>query len=420
MAIKAHKSYDAASEAGAPARWHVMLAGVLKALVPLAILAVAIPYASYLYHSGPVAERADRPRVPRLVEVVEVTPSLRGPTIQAWGEVVPSRVLTLRPEVSGVITQLHPRLAMGGEIEAGARLALMDDRALRSELLEAEAEIAEIEARIAIERGQQARAQRDLDRGGLSLTEEQRSLVLREPQMAQLIAELQAAEAARDRAALDVSKAELLAPFDALVLEDSVALGASMTPDRILAELAAADVFHVVLAVPAAALAWIDPDGGGIVELSQPGVWPDGVTREGTILRRGAQLSATGRMVELIVAVEDPLSLHERHAGEPKLLLGSFLRADIQGRAVPNAVEIDRAYLRDGGQVWVMQPDNTLDIRPVEIAWLGADRVLIAGGLAEGERIVTTNLAVTAPGMTLRLPEPEPDPETASATGDKT
>ena len=61
------------------------------ALIPLAILAVAAVVSLTLYLTAPVADREARPRVPRLVEVVEVMPATQGPQIEAWGEVVAAR-----------------------------------------------------------------------------------------------------------------------------------------------------------------------------------------------------------------------------------------------------------------------------------------------------------------------------------------
>ncbi|MBY8975128.1 efflux RND transporter periplasmic adaptor subunit [Rhodobacteraceae bacterium NNCM2] len=393
--------------------WHRVLAGLLKALVPLVILAVAVPYAYQLYTTGPVAERKARERVPRLVEVTEVHPGLSGPVIEAWGEVVPARTLILRPEVGGQVIDLNPALTAGGEIDAGEMLFRIDDRALKLAIAEAEADIAEIKARILIEEGQGIRARRDAERSGLQLTESQRILVMREPQMAQLQAELAAAEATRDQAILDLSKAEVSVPVDMLVMSEELARGGSITAGDDVAELVALDAFHVSVAVPAGALEWIDLNDRGIVRLNQPDVWPDGVYREGRIVRRGATLSQTGRMVEVIVEVADPMSHREVNADEPRLLLGSYLRVEFEGRPVANAVDLDRNFLRENGKVWVMTPDNTLDVRDVEIAWRGADRVLISSGLEPGERVVTTNLAISAPGMKLRVAEPADD-KTAS------
>lgn len=378
---------------------------MLKALVPIAILAVAIPYANELYTSGPVAERKSRERIPRKVEVVEVAPQLQGPRIAAWGEVVPSRRLTLRPEVPGNIVDLHPNLVEGGLIKAGDRLVEMNKTGASFALAEAEATIAEIQARIAIERGQATRAARDLQRAPLELTEEQRALVLREPQMAQLVAELASAEAAREQALLNLNKTSIYAPFDLLVLSEQVSRGTAVTTGTELAEMVSIDSFTVNVAVPAASMEWLDVEGEGVVHLSQPEVWAAGEVRIGRISRRGASLTETGRMVEVLVEVDDPLSRRNENRGQHKLILGSFLQAEFDGRPVPDALVLDRSYLRDDGKVWIMTDEDTLDIRNVDIAWRGADEVLIVGGIEPGDRVVTTNLAISAQGMKLRLNE---------------
>ena len=60
-----------------------------------------------------------RPRVPRLVEVVEVQPVTRGPVIEAWGEVAATRTLSLRPEIGGTVVVM-------GKFDAEAALQLIE------------------------------------------------------------------------------------------------------------------------------------------------------------------------------------------------------------------------------------------------------------------------------------------------------
>lgn len=384
-------------------RWRRALAITLRTVLPLAILAIAAAVVWRLYQTAPVAERTPPPRVPRLVEAVTVTPARRGPLIEAWGEVMAARTLALRPEIEGTVVWVNDRLTPGGFVQAGEALIRLDDREQQLAVAAAEAEIRQIQARIAFERGQQERARRDLVRLPGTLTEEQRALVLREPQMAELEAELAAAEAARDRALVDSSHTVLHAPFDALVIEEEVATGTMLGSGTTAATLVAADRFHVALAVPPSALDWIDPGAGQTVRLAQPAVWPEGSFREGTVERLSARLTPVGRMAELIVAVDDPLALKPENRGRPQLLLGSFVRALAEGRPVESAVLLERAHLRDGETVWVVGPDNRLEIRRVDIAWRGTDAVLVSGGLAPGERVVTTPLAVVATGMEVRL-----------------
>ena len=291
----------------------------------------------------------------------------------------------VRPEAGGTVVALNDRLTPGGLVLAGEELIRLDDREQRLVVVEAEAEIRQIAARIAIENGQQTRAKRDLERLPGKLTESQRQLVLRAPQMAQLQAELAAAEAARERALVALSYMVIRAPFDALVIEEQVAIGTMLSAGSAPATLIAAGRFHVVVAVPVSALDWINPKSGQILRLTQPGIWPEGSFREGTVERLTAGLSATGRMAELVVAIDDPLARKPENRGKPRLLLGSFLRAIGEGRVVESAIALDRAYLRDHDTVWVMTPEGRLEMRPVTVAWRGAETVLISAGLAAGE-----------------------------------
>ncbi len=216
-------------------------------------------------------------------------------------------------------------------------------------------------------------------------------------------AELTAAQSELEQARNALLRAEIKAPFDAVVLSEDVAPGAALTQSTVPAELVAADAFNVVLAVPISALNWIDAKGGGTVKLTQNSAWPKGTYREGRIVRLGSRLTETGRMAELVVEVEDPLSRRPDNAGKPPLLLGSFVEAAINGNPLEGGVLLDRVHVRDNDTVWVVGADNTLQIRQIQIAWRDADQVLISDGLALEDRVVATPLSTYAQGMKLRL-----------------
>lgn len=370
-------------------------------------LVVAVAYGGYqiarqVLDSAPVAQRKQRERVARLVDVETATAATQGPVIKAWGEVLPARTLTFRPEITGTVTWVHPEVTPGGRLKKGEVAARLDDHDFRLAVDQAEADIAGIQARILIESGQAEIGKRELSRLSRNLTDTQRSLVLREPQMAQLRAELASAEATLAQAKNAASKTEAVVPFDLIVLSESIEPGSVLTQGAEAAQVVASEKFHVVLTVPAAALEWIDLDAGQEVQVSQKGVWREGQERTGHVTRMSSALSETGRMAELIAEVEDPLALLPENDGLPPLLLGSFVNVTLAGRPIEGAVNLNRAHLRDDDTVWVMTPDDTLEIRKVDVAWRGAETVLISDGLKDGERIVTTILSAISPGMALR------------------
>lgn len=394
--------------AAAPSPWHRFVSAVLQAVLSIAVIGGGYVGYQQIMAGSPVAKRVERPRTARLVETVPTVAATQGPLIGAWGEVTAAQALSVRPEVSGTLVWVNPELEPGGLLQAGEVVARFDTRDLKLAVEQARADIAGIEARMRIERGQGDVGRRDLSRLARELTAEQRALVLREPQMAQLQAELAAARAVLAQAENQLARAEVRAPFDAVVISESVEPGAMLSEGGEIAEIVATDRFHVRLAVPASALEWIEVGGEQGVTLRQPSVWPDGAVREGRIIRLGAALSETGRMAELIVEVPDPLALKPGNAGNPKLLLGAYVEGGIEGRPVDDAVLIKRAWLRDGDTVWLMDARDRLEIRPVEVAWRGADRVLIRAGLDARDRIVTTPLATHAEGMALRIREDTP------------
>ncbi len=385
--------------------WQRALLGLAQLVVAMGIVAGGLWLARDIYATGPTAERAAPGRAARLVAVAPARLAERGPSIAAWGSVEPVRRLVLRPEIGGRIDWHSRALVPGGRIAAGDPLLRLDDRDLRLEIAEANAEIARLDAQIRLERGQRQRAERDLARSPVrsGVTDEQRGLILREPQMAELEAQRAAAVARRDAARLRVEKMVLAAPFDALVETEQVAQGAVVMAGAELAGLVATEAYRVRLAVPPSALAWLETDGRDAVRLTQPGVWPEGAARAGRLAGIDADLTEAGRMAEVIVEIDDPLAAVADTG--PRLLLGAFIRAEIATPPLPGAVAIDRAWLRDGDTVWVMGADDTLEIRRPEIAWRGTAEVIVAAGLAPGERIVTTDLAIVSEGMALRIAE---------------
>ena len=172
---------------------------------------------NWLMASAPTADRKPRERVARLVEVAPAEAAQQGPVITAWGEVQAAQTLVVRPEIGGTLEWVHPDVTSGGLLTAGTEVARIDSRDLRLALTRAEADIAEIEARIQIEKGQAELGERELDTAVAQYHRRPaKALVLREPQMAQLRAELAAAQAALEQAKNALARTTVKVPFDAL------------------------------------------------------------------------------------------------------------------------------------------------------------------------------------------------------------
>ena len=100
-----------------------------------------------------------------------------------------------------------------------------------------------------------------------------------------------------------------------------------------------------------------------------------------------------------MITVDDPLA---RAADGPRLLVGAFVQASIEGEPIPDIVRLSREHLRKGDTAWVMTDDNTLRIQPLDILLKDADYAYVRRGLNAGDRVVTSQLATATDGAALR------------------
>ena len=282
-----------------------------KIVPPVLVLTGAGVLAAYMIETEPRVERVQRDRLARLVEVVEVERTPYRIQIEAHGTVRAAREVTLRSQVGGEVIEVSDRLVPGGRLAKGDLIVAIDPRDYELAVRQRESDLAKVRAELALEQGSQTIAQREFELLGENLTGQEKSLVLRQPQLATAKANVAAAEAALAEARLALERTRILAPFDALVLSESVDVGSRLSTQNDIAVLVGTGVYWVELAVPVSKLKWIDlPDasgsGGSTVRLMQDTVWGSADFREGKVINLLGDLGVSGRMAQLLVAVEDP------------------------------------------------------------------------------------------------------------------
>ncbi|BCR06463.1 hemolysin D [Desulfuromonas versatilis] len=397
------------------------LARALRLLLPVAVLGAGVAIALWLLETKPQAK--PRPQG-RNATLVEVRPVLFGPQatrIEAMGTVKAAREVQLRPQVSGEILEISADLIPGGHFREGQRLLRIDPTDYRLALRQLSSEVAKVESELQMEQGNQLVAQREFELLGEAVSPEEKSLMLRQPQLQTLRASLEAARAKLEQAGIDLKRTEIEAPFNAVVMSREVNLGARVTPTSTLATLVGTDEYWVEVSVPVSQLRWIrvprgQSEQGSLVRVYDRAAWGEGVYRQGRVIRLAAGLEEQGRMARLLVRVEDPLNLKTENAGQRAMLLNSYVRVEIEGEQLPSAAAIERGLIRDGDSVWVMDGEGRLEIRPVTIAFRGSEQVLVSAGLTPEDRLVVSDLPAPVAGMALRLNgEPGTAPERTAA-----
>ncbi|WP_153557353.1 efflux RND transporter periplasmic adaptor subunit [Roseimaritima sediminicola] len=431
---------------------------VVSVLACGSLLAASAYAVVVIQRTEPVAETETAKRKSAaLVETVIVRRGTYRPSIEVLGTVQAAREVDLAPRVSGQVVAVSDSLVPGGMVRAGEELLRIDPADFENALRIRQSELEQAEASLRIESGRQSLAQKELKLLEGTINSTNRALVLREPQIASIRAEVNAALAAIERAQLDLQRTKVLAPFDAQVLSRDVNVGSQVSPGDSLARLVGVEEYWVSAAVPVRSLRWIqfadtaratsgstDPatmtarltldgsalrrtareasgtnvegenaevrsdnaTGGATVKLRDPDAWGPDVVRRGTVSRMIGALDNQTRLARVLVTISDPLALHD---DLPPLILGSLIDVEIQGRPVDAVVRLDRQYLRDGDTVWVNK-DDKLEIRAVEVLYRDARYAYIQSGLEDGEEVVITTLATVADGVGLRRVEPAAEP----------
>lgn len=378
-----------------------------RTLVICAVLVVAgLASLLLIFNTEPDAQRESAVReTAMLVEVTPVEAGTFRPVIEATGTVAPAREVVLRPRISGEVVEVAPEFVPGGEVLPGDVLLRVDDADYRIALEQRQSELQQAVAELEIEQGRQQIAERDYRQLQKDLQPENRSLVLREPQLKSAEAAVRAARAAVQQAQLDLDRTTVRAPFHAQVLSREVNVGSQISTGGPLARLVGVDTYWVETTVPLDRLRWLafseNANEGSPVSIRHRTAWPEDQGRSGYLYRLVGELEGETRMARVLVAVDDPLG-RSGDGNRPGLIIGSFVECHIDGRPIEDVNRIRRDLVRKGDTVWLMREDK-LVVQPVDIVFRDSEYAYIREGLNPDDQVVTTSLATVRNGTALRL-----------------
>lgn len=387
----------------------------------LAIISVGAAGYMIMVKSSPKARKRPPVKMVPLVTVQKIYPKTQRVTIKAMGTVVPAKELNLKSRVSGEIVHVHPEFTEGGVLRKGEQILRIDETDYK--LIKAQKQSAVVDANFAykIELGRQDVAQREwkLLNGNNPAPETDAELALRKPHLEKAQSDLMAARSELEAAELQLARTKIVAPFNAVIRSVHVEKGSMTTLQENLATLVGTDDYWVQVSVPIDRLKWIDiPNdhkyAGAQARISYHG---DAV-RNGRVVKLLSDLEEQGRMARLVVSIKDPLGLKVSGEKKPAMLIGEYVRVEIQGRQIEEAYPIPRSALRDNTHIWLADADGNLEFRKVQTLWRDSETVLIKNGLTPGARLIISDLATPVPGMAVRVDKGADQPLKSAATGE--
>ena len=376
-------------------------------IICLGILLLAVIVTYFIFSTEPTASSEGATKeTAMLVNVVKAEQGDFRPVIEATGTVQPVEDVMLSPQVSGQVIRRSPEFIPGGFVKKGAVLLQIDPSDFRNTLELRKSDLLQAKTDLNMEMGRQEVAEQDLALAGVdSLSANQRSLVLRQPQLDAIKAQVKAAEASVAQAKLELSRTTIRAPFDAHILSQNVTVGSQITPGDELGRLVGSQQYWISLTIPVDKLQWLSfpksgNEKGSTVQIRNSG-WPKDVYRTGYLDKQVGALDEQTRLARVLVRVNDPLAREDTTNIQRELMIGGFVEAEVQAQEIENVVRLNRDYLRTNQTVWVNE-DGELSIREVEIILTDAKYAYIREGLEQGENIITTNLSVVSEGAKLR------------------
>ena len=373
-----------------------LLAGLTASVALTALTVFALSGTRAQGDTAPVAP----PAVPVSVATVEARDVV--PWAEFSGRLEAIERVELRSRVAGVVEAVHFR--EGNLVKQGDLLVSIDQAPYLADLQRAEAQVQGAKARVALaesenERGQQLLATRNLS---------QRDVDTRVNNLREAQANLQAAEAARRTAQLNLDYTQIRAPISGRIGRLDVTIGNLIAAGgQVLTSLLSVDPIYAAFNADERsvldALASL-PDGSRALEQIP--------VRIGTATAQAAQFTGKLHFVDNGIDGASGTVRVRAKLDNPdgKLMPGQFVRVQLgQAKAEQQLVINERAVGTDQNKkfVFVVGDDAKAAWREVSLGAAHDGLRVVNAGLKPGERIVVNGLQRVRPGATV-APEPVP------------
>ncbi|MFV0542276.1 MAG: efflux RND transporter periplasmic adaptor subunit [Marinicella pacifica] len=384
-----------------------------KIIAPILVIIGAIVLVQVMVAGKPAPEKKESSQRTVSLHVAPVVKTSRSIDVETQGEVKAKNQIPLTARVSGHIIEISPDFEEGAAIDSDTLLLKIDDTDYKAAVIRAQARLAE--ARVALERelaNEKIKKDTwDQKKGDTKPT----AFALNKPQVLEAEAKLAAAKADLKEAELNVERTEIRVPFNGRVMSRNVGLGQYVSAGTVLGQVFSVDIAQVRLPLTDLQLSALRlPLGFEAGEKNAPEVlFTTNIGRSshqwrGRIVRTNAAVDQNTRLSYAIAEVEDPYG-QAANGGAP-FAVGMFVNARIKGFEETDAWVLPRDALRQEDTVYVVNQDNKLNIRQVEVYATTSDEVFISAGVHTGENVVTSAVNNVFDGMLV-------EPLTASSPG---
>lgn len=403
---------------------------------PLLVLLLAFGLAALLVATRPERPTVQLPERAWNVEVIVAEPRSLSPTLELNARLESPEDASLQAALAGDVLEVLVR--DGDRVETGELLARLDDRDLRLELVQREADVAEITAQLQLERRRLVRnrealarerellelaeknaararelykdklvslanlddSAEELKRAQLAVTSRLLAIEESELRSQQHQAQLARAEALRDKAALDVERSRITAPFGGLIADVDISVGGRVRAGDTLMRLYNPQRLELRTQLPTRYAALLREALSRNDESLHASVRVGSEELPAKLMRISGQTRAgSGSVDAFLKFIEAPASVQ----------LGATLRLLLSLPAQDDSLAVPAEALYGRDRVFVVEGQRMVS-RPVERLGErqtsdGRSEVIIrAPTITAGDLIISSRLSAAADGMLVKLP----------------
>ncbi len=426
-------------------------------LILLLVIAAAIAIMVMLVRGKTELEHSPASYPAKTVDIITVKPLPLRTRAVGYGTVQPATTLTTRAELNGKIVYINPKLNQGDSLKTGDVALRIEPTTYEISLSQSESSLASTESglqqleveeqsarrslslaqkNLAVGRQELKRIQSIFDKGLVARSqldaEQQRVLQLEQTvqdlkgKLATYASRKNQSEAQIEQSKAQVSerkdtlgRTEIVLPFDARIGEVLVEEGEFVSAGNSLFEALSVDAIEIEAHIP---VKMMRPLAAGMVQTNVESLietaevqsaidaWnlevnvrlvndPSSQRWQGRLARIGEAVDSTRDSVSLVVTIDNPYE-GIVPGKRPPLIKGMSTEVTFLTQPTEHLV-IPRKAIHQG-RVYVVDSDDQLQIKPVQIDFLQGNLAVLSSGLEIGDRLVVTDIVPVISGIPLK------------------
>jgi RND family efflux transporter MFP subunit len=410
----------------------------LLLIPPLLIAGIALLLAPSMKQAPPQSQTTATPKV---VRVMQLSPRKIQPSATGYGYIQPTIDWQVQSELAGTVIWISEQLDNGSIIKKGETILKIDPAPflLTKAQIEAQLEVAKLkdetiqsslqiaEQDFKLQKAEMERFERLNKTGNISNTDRdasKRQLLNSQQQLQTLKNSLLINQAEKNVlnsqlaiVDLDLQKTTLKAPFDIRITEVNVGNAEYINRGELLLKADGLDSAEVSAQFPLGKMrplrratkentssSALHTDLQAIVELQAA---DKKISWQAVVDRSGGLLDAQTQSQSIVVRIDKPYQ-QATPGSRPPLIRNTFVKVTLKAPILKKQLILPSTAIHNN-QVYILNADNKLQIKTVEIDFIQQQLVVIKSGLSVGDKVILSPLSPAIPGMKLK---PQADKKT--------